>query len=125
MALDMCPLCSDDEDIDVVRTLDDGRKLVGCRRCDCEWGPGEPTAALAKKRAAYSFDEMKARFPKPGGVDLEPVARAEWLKSDVLSRRSTSTSETSTRTRTTPVPKTRTELGAPTPACLTQPWIAP
>jgi hypothetical protein len=84
VALAMCPLCSDDEDIYVVRTLDDGRKLVECRRCNYQWKHGEPTAAPATTKAAFSFDEVKARFPKPDDVAPKILARADRLKSDFL-----------------------------------------
>ena len=61
MTLAMRPLCSDDEDIYVVRTLKDGRKLVGCRRCPYEWEHGEPSAgAKGRRRRAEKSGAKRA-----------------------------------------------------------------
>lgn len=81
MALAMCPMCVDDEDIELIETLEDGRKLVR-HRCGYEWQHGEPT--VAPKKAALSFDEVKARFPTPADVDPGWFDRATRLKNEYL-----------------------------------------
>lgn len=78
MALVMCPLCSDDEDIEVVRSLEGGGRVVR-HRCGYEWEHVAP-AAPKRERASrsLSFDELAARFPKAEDVEpgrLEHVAR--------------------------------------------------
>src|SRR4051812_28373109 len=65
MTLAMCPLCLDDEDIYVVRQLEDGRKLVECRGCKYQWEHGQPTTPPTE--VAYTFDQLKARCPVPEG----------------------------------------------------------
>ncbi|MFC8256904.1 hypothetical protein ACFUNF_04415 [Streptomyces sp. NPDC057291] len=80
MVLAMCPLCSDDEDIDVVRTLDDGRRVVK-HRCGYEWEHGEPAAL---KKPSHSFNDLKARFPKPEDVEPTWLERAARLKEQYL-----------------------------------------
>lgn len=84
MGLAMCPLCSDDEDIDLVRVLDDGRRLVK-HRCGQEWEHGEPTAR--KRQSSYSFNDLMARFPKPEDVEPERLERANRLKARHLATR--------------------------------------
>lgn len=81
MALVMCPLCSDDEDIEVIRVLDGGRRLV-THRCGYEWEHKEPT--LPKANPPRSFDDLKARFPKAEDVDPERLERAALLKERYL-----------------------------------------
>lgn len=83
MALAMCPLCVDDEDMDLVRTLDDGRRLVR-HRCGYEWEHGQPPAP--KKAPVHSFDDLKARFPGPEEVDPRWLDRANELKGEYLAR---------------------------------------
>jgi len=81
MGLAMCPMCTEDEDIELVRVLDDGRRLVR-HRCGCEWKHGEPTAP--KKKPSYSFNDLKARFPKPEDVEPRWMERAVQLKEQYL-----------------------------------------
>ncbi|MGW7426031.1 hypothetical protein ACWGJB_39415 [Streptomyces sp. NPDC054813] len=81
MGLAMCPLCSDDEDIELVRILDDGRRVVK-HRCGYEWEHGEP--APTKKEQPRSFGDLKARFPGPDDVDPRCLARAARLKARYL-----------------------------------------
>ncbi|WP_055494949.1 hypothetical protein [Streptomyces sp. TP-A0356] len=81
MGLAMCPLCSDDEDIELLRTLDDGRRVMK-HRCGYEWEHGEP--ALAKKEQHRSFGDLKARFPTPDDVDSARLERAARLKAKYL-----------------------------------------
>ncbi|WP_239070743.1 MULTISPECIES: hypothetical protein [unclassified Streptomyces] len=77
----MCPVCSDDEDIELVRTLEGGRWLVK-HRCGCEWEHGEP--ADPKKRPPSSFNALKARFPKAEDVEPKRLERAARLKAQYL-----------------------------------------
>ncbi|MEV0740547.1 hypothetical protein AB0I51_32505 [Streptomyces sp. NPDC050549] len=84
MSLAMCPLCSEDEDIEVVRSLDDGRRVVR-HRCGYEWEHGEP--ASPQKRLSHSFDDLKTRFPKPEDVEGERPKRATRLKAQFLATR--------------------------------------
>ncbi|MGW1782640.1 hypothetical protein ACWCQQ_26410 [Streptomyces sp. NPDC002143] len=81
MALAMCPLCSDDEDVELVRALEGGRRTVR-HRCGYEWDHGEPTPP--QKKASYSFDDLKARFPKPEDVEPEVLERVTRLKARYL-----------------------------------------
>ncbi|MFJ4790067.1 hypothetical protein [Streptomyces sp. NPDC088794] len=81
MGLAMCPLCSEDEDIEVVRTLDDGRRIVK-HRCGYEWAHGEPIAA--RKEQSDSFTDLKARFPKPEDLEPQWLERAARLKEQYL-----------------------------------------
>ncbi len=81
MALVMCPLCSEDEDIEVIRTLDGGRRLVK-HRCGYEWEHKEPT--VPQRNPLRSFDDLKARFPKPEDVDPERLERVTRLKERYL-----------------------------------------
>jgi hypothetical protein len=84
MVLAMCPLCTDDEHIHLVERLPEGRRLVECRRCDYRWEHGQPTVAAAQKKLAHSFDEVRARFPKPEDVEPDVLARVEALKQEYL-----------------------------------------
>ncbi|MGP4049762.1 hypothetical protein [Streptomyces sp. 2A115] len=81
MGLAMCPLCSDDEDIELVRTLDDGRRVVK-HRCGYEWEHRQPTPPT--KRPSYSFSDLKARFPKAEDVEPQWLERTARLKSQYL-----------------------------------------
>ncbi|WP_416985084.1 hypothetical protein [Streptomyces sp. T028] len=81
MALVMCPLCSDDEDIEVVRTLDGGRRFVK-HRCGYGWEHKEPT--VPRRNPLTVFDDLKARFPKPEDVDPEQLERVARLKERYL-----------------------------------------
>ncbi|KOG28992.1 hypothetical protein ADK34_13445 [Streptomyces viridochromogenes] len=58
MALAMCPLCSDDEDIVVVRTFDGGRRLVK-HRYGYESEHREPI--VPHREPLRSFQDLKAR----------------------------------------------------------------
>jgi hypothetical protein len=73
----------EDEDIELVRVLDDGRKVVR-HRCGYEWTHGAPAAA---KKPLYSFNDLRARFPKPEDVEPKWLARANDLKSEYLATR--------------------------------------
>lgn len=82
MALVMCPLCTDEEDVDLVERLPDGRKRVICRRCDYTWDHGEPKAA--EKPSVTSSVLLHQRFPKPEDVQPEAHELAERLKAEFL-----------------------------------------
>ncbi|WP_327712463.1 hypothetical protein OG912_32730 [Streptomyces sp. NBC_00464] len=81
MSLAMCPLCSDDEDIEVRATLDGGRRVLR-HRCGFEWEHGEP--ASAQRQVARSFEALRASFPKPEDVDPERLERVARLKARYL-----------------------------------------
>ncbi|MFC9595411.1 hypothetical protein ACFTUC_37140 [Streptomyces sp. NPDC056944] len=81
MALAMCPLCSDDEDVEAVRPLDGGGRLVK-HRCGFEWEHREPV--VPQKNPLRSFGELKSRFPKAEDVDPEQVERVTRLKDQYL-----------------------------------------
>ena len=81
MALALCPLCSDDEDIEVTRTLDGGRRFVR-HRCGYEWEYREPPSPARNPR--HSFDDLRDRFPKPGDVGPERLERVARLKEQYL-----------------------------------------
>ena len=84
MALAMCPLCSDDEDIELVRILDSGRRLVR-HRCGCAWEHGEPVDP--KRQSSHSFDSLKGRFPRAEDVDPERLERVTRLRAQYLATR--------------------------------------
>ncbi|MEU5346172.1 hypothetical protein AB0H18_35985 [Streptomyces sp. NPDC020766] len=81
MSLAMCPLCSDDEDVEVVRSLGGGRRVVK-HRCGYQWEHGEP--ASPQKQPPYAFSDLKARFPKPEDVEPERLGRVSRLKARYL-----------------------------------------
>lgn len=78
MSLAMCPLCSDDEDIEVRATLDGGRQVLR-HRCGFEWEP-----ASTQRQVARSFAALRASFPKPEDVDPERLERVNRLKARYL-----------------------------------------
>lgn len=77
----MCPLCSDDEDIEVGATLDGGRRMVR-HRCGFEWEHREPLSPQGQP--ARSFEVLKARFPRAEDVDPERLERVARLKEQYL-----------------------------------------
>ncbi|WP_370410869.1 hypothetical protein [Streptomyces fradiae] len=81
MSMAMCPLCSDDEDIEVRATLDGGRRVVR-HRCGFEWEHGGLPSP--QKQTHRSFEALKARFPKPEDVDPERLERVARLKAQYL-----------------------------------------
>ncbi|MEZ0095513.1 hypothetical protein [Streptacidiphilus sp. EB129] len=84
MAMAMCPICSDDEDVEVVRVLDSGRRLVR-HRCGQQWEHGEPVDP--KRASAQSFDSLRARFPRAEDVHPERLDRVARLKAQYLTTR--------------------------------------
>ncbi|MEU5507906.1 hypothetical protein ACFTZ8_05615 [Streptomyces fungicidicus] len=85
MAVVMCPLCSDDEDVDVVRRLEDGGRVVR-HRCGYEWRDAAP-AARRNAPATHSFGELAARFPKAEDVEPGVLRRVARLKEQYLAVR--------------------------------------
>ncbi|MFD5789492.1 hypothetical protein ACFWH1_23065 [Streptomyces sp. NPDC127037] len=81
MSLAMCPLCSDDEDIEVRATLDGGRRMLR-HRCGYEWEHRQPPSP--QRHTAPSFEVLRARFPKPEDVDPERMERVARLKAQYL-----------------------------------------
>ncbi|MFF6807563.1 hypothetical protein [Streptomyces sp. NPDC012616] len=84
MALAMCPLCSDDEDIELVRGLEGGRRLVR-HRCGYEWEHG--ALAEPRKQPPRSLVDLKARFPKAEDVEPGVLERVDRLKARYLATR--------------------------------------
>ncbi|MFJ8112461.1 hypothetical protein [Streptomyces sp. NPDC096132] len=84
VTLAMCPLCSDDEDIELVRDLEGGRRLVR-HRCGYAWERGEPDGL--KKQRPRAFDDLRARFPKAEDVEPAVLERADRLKERYLATR--------------------------------------
>ncbi|MGQ4364086.1 hypothetical protein [Streptomyces sp. SAS_272] len=84
MALAMCPLCSDDEDVELVRGLEGGRRLVR-HRCGFEWEHG--ALAEPRKQPPRSFVDLKARFPKAEDVEPGVLERVDRLKTRYLASR--------------------------------------
>ncbi|MEW5626521.1 hypothetical protein AB1388_08125 [Streptomyces hydrogenans] len=81
MSVVMCPLCSDDEDIEVRATLDGGRRMVR-HRCGFEWEHREPSTP--QRQTARSFEVLRARFPKPEDVAPERLELVARLKDQYL-----------------------------------------
>ncbi|MFE2021769.1 hypothetical protein ACFW9O_27370 [Streptomyces sp. NPDC059499] len=77
----MCPLCSDDEDIEAVRPLDGEGRLVR-HRCGFEWEHREPV--IPTRNTVRSFGDLKSRFPKAEDVDPEQLERVTRLKERYL-----------------------------------------
>lgn len=83
VALD-CEACGADwESVELAQTLPDTRRRLRCRQCGHEWLRGTPTP---QRVALPSLAELKSRFPKPGDVDAENLARADMLKTEFLRR---------------------------------------
>ena len=67
MALAMCPTCSDDEDIELIGLLEDGRREAHCARCDITWAHGEAAQnrTTSTHRTQRSLSELRGRLPAP------------------------------------------------------------
>lgn len=79
----MCPLCTNEDDVTIIGTLDDGRKRAQCSACDFEWDHGE--VKVVDPKQATSSVILHGRFPKPEDVTPEARERAERLKAKFLS----------------------------------------
>jgi hypothetical protein len=75
-----CERC-DSDDIDLVESLDDGRKRVQCLSCGHEWLRGERKRVY---RGTEGTDQLKERFTK--GLDVSPdvLSSVEQLKKEYL-----------------------------------------
>lgn len=97
MALIVCPLCVREDDVRLIRTLEDGRKEARCDDCDFTFTYGSPVAATkvaAPRRRLSSSRAVKPsvapiasvvrRFPTADDVALVARQRAELLKQEFL-----------------------------------------
>jgi hypothetical protein len=76
VALIVCPLCVREDDIQLIRTLPDGRKEVRCDDCDFVFAYGVPTPE--PKAAAPRRTATRTRAPaRPAAIPLE-VARRQF-----------------------------------------------
>lgn len=73
MALIVCPLCVREDDVHLVRTLEDGRKEARCDDCDFAFVYGAPVEA--KKVAAPRRRTSTARVAAPTVVPISVVAK--------------------------------------------------
>lgn len=84
MALDLdCPTCKTDDLVVLVEALTGTQRRLRCEQCGYEWLRGEPAP---QKIALPTLDDIKKRFPKPGDVDPNRLARARELKAEFLKR---------------------------------------
>ncbi|WP_445257347.1 hypothetical protein [Nocardioides aurantiacus] len=84
MAIDLdCNACKTDDHVVLVEALTGTQRRLRCEQCSHEWLRGEPAA---QKVALPTLDEIKKRFPKPGDVDSNRLARAGELKAEFLKR---------------------------------------
>jgi hypothetical protein len=97
MALIVCPLCVREDDVHLVRTLDDGRKEARCDDCDFIFVYGAPVGpkkvAAPRKRTSTPrvskpsvapIAVVARRFPTVDDVDLEARQRGELQKQEFL-----------------------------------------
>jgi hypothetical protein len=97
MALIVCPLCVREDDIHLIRTLEDGRKEARCDDCDFTFVYGAPReekkpTPAPRKRAAPKVHKptvapiavVARRFPTVEDVELVDSQRAELLKQTFL-----------------------------------------
>ncbi|MFC5678423.1 hypothetical protein [Aeromicrobium endophyticum] len=73
MALIVCPLCVREDDVQLVRTLEDGRKEARCDDCDFAFVFGAPVEA--KKAPATRKRTSTVRVSKPSVVPIAVVAK--------------------------------------------------
>lgn len=84
MAIDLdCSNCQTDEHVVLVDRLTGTQKKVKCTNCGSEWLRGEPARP---KIPLPTLENIKTRFPKPGDVDPEKLARVSELKAEFLAR---------------------------------------
>ncbi|KAA1376422.1 hypothetical protein [Aeromicrobium fastidiosum] len=97
MALIVCPLCVREDDVHLVRTLEDGRKEARCDDCDFAFvygAPVEPKKVAAPRKRTSTARVAKPvvvpiavvakRFPLAGDVDPAAQERADRLKQEFL-----------------------------------------
>ncbi|MFR9798367.1 hypothetical protein ACL02U_21080 [Streptomyces sp. MS06] len=87
MALAMCPFCCGDEDIEEVRTLDDGRRLMR-HRCGEEWQTAAPPAPAPERPRTRTRAHVVRTTRLPTADDVTPEWRkhADRLKERYLAR---------------------------------------
>ena len=84
MAIDLDrSTCHTDEHVVLVERLTGAQRKLKCEHCGHEWLRGEPAR---QKVPLPTLEDIKRRFPKPGDVDPEKVARASELKAEFLNR---------------------------------------
>lgn len=84
MAIDLdCSNCQTDEHVVLVERMTGTQKKLQCEHCGREWLRGEPER---QKIPLPTLEDIKRRFPKPGDVDPEKIARAYELKAEFLER---------------------------------------
>ena len=97
MALIVCPLCVREDDVQLVRSLEDGRKEAHCDDCDFTFvfgAPVEPKKAPAPRKrtsaprvskpSVVPISVVAKRFPTAGDVELVARQRADLLKQQFL-----------------------------------------
>lgn len=72
-----------DEHVVLVKLLTGTQRKLRCAYCGFEWLRGEPAP---QKWSLPSLEDIKKRFPKPGDVAAERLARAAELKIEFLTR---------------------------------------
>src|SRR4051812_25795979 len=85
MAIDLveCSNCETDEHVKLVERLTGTQRKLKCSNCGDEWLRGEPARP---KIQLPTLEEIKKRFPKPGDVHPEKLARANEFKAEFLRR---------------------------------------
>ncbi|WP_017197900.1 hypothetical protein [Arthrobacter sp. M2012083] len=85
MAIDLveCSHCQTDEHVRLVELLTGTQKKLMCENCGQAWLRGAPAR---QKVQLPTLEEIKKRFPKPGDVDPQKLARANVLKVEFLRR---------------------------------------
>jgi hypothetical protein len=97
MALIVCPLCVREDDVRLIRSLEDGRKEARCDDCDFTFvfgAPVEPkkvaaprkrtSTARVSKPSVVPIAVVATRFPTVDDVDLIARQRADLLKQQFL-----------------------------------------
>lgn len=97
VALVMCPLCMEQEDVEVLGVLPDGRQSARCRPCDFAFDYGEarpvaapraprwtahglPSAADVTPDALERVERLKPVFLRRANAGLDPRVPAFWAK---------------------------------------------
>jgi len=84
MAIDLdCSTCHTDEHVVRVEMLSGTQRKLRCEHCGLEWLRGEPAR---QKIPRPTLEDIKKRFPKPGDVEPEKLARVHELKAEFLER---------------------------------------
>lgn len=84
LAIDLnCSTCHSDERVVLVERLSGTQRKLKCEQCGYEWLRGEPER---QKVPLPTLEDIKKRFPKPGDVDPQKLARANKLKVEFLER---------------------------------------